>query len=95
MVDGDYTRARTALLFVDPYNDFLSDGGKLWPLVEGALRRSGCSTIYEPSPRRSGRPVFRSPSCRIGRWEPSDYESGASSRGIPLEARGTNSARCF
>lgn len=25
--------ARTALLFVDPYNDFLSDGGKLWPMV--------------------------------------------------------------
>jgi hypothetical protein len=22
-------RARTGLLFVDPYNDFLSDGGKL------------------------------------------------------------------
>jgi hypothetical protein len=30
-----YTKDRTALLFVDPYNDFLSDGGKLWPLVEG------------------------------------------------------------
>lgn len=24
---------QTALLFVDPYNDFLSEGGKLWPLV--------------------------------------------------------------
>jgi hypothetical protein len=23
--------ARTGLLFVDPYNDFLSEGGKLWP----------------------------------------------------------------
>lgn len=23
----------SALLFVDPYNDFLSEGGKLWPLV--------------------------------------------------------------
>ena len=27
-------RARTGLLFVDPYNDFLSDGGKLWPMVK-------------------------------------------------------------
>lgn len=25
--------ARTALLFVDPYNDFLAEKGKLWPLV--------------------------------------------------------------
>jgi nicotinamidase-related amidase len=24
---------RTALLFIDPYNDFLADGGKLWPMV--------------------------------------------------------------
>ncbi len=28
-----YPPARTALLFVDPYNDFLAEGGKLWPLV--------------------------------------------------------------
>jgi nicotinamidase-related amidase len=25
--------SRTALLFIDPYNDFLSEGGKLWPMV--------------------------------------------------------------
>src|SRR5882724_9328322 len=25
---------RTGLLFVDPYNDFLSEGGKLWPLLK-------------------------------------------------------------
>jgi hypothetical protein len=24
----------TGLLFVDPYNDFLSEGGKLWPRVK-------------------------------------------------------------
>ena len=29
-----YDPARTGLLFVDPYNDFLSDGGKLWPRVK-------------------------------------------------------------
>lgn len=28
-----YNRDDTALLFVDPYNDFLSEGGKIWPLV--------------------------------------------------------------
>lgn len=28
-----YEASETALLFVDPYNDFLSEGGKLWPLV--------------------------------------------------------------
>ena len=28
-----YPAGRTALLFVDPYNDFLAEGGKLWPRV--------------------------------------------------------------
>lgn len=28
-----YPSAATALLLLDPYNDFLSEGGKLWPLV--------------------------------------------------------------
>ena len=95
MVDGDYTRARTALLFVDPYNDFLSDGGKLWPLVEGVAKEVGVLDnlrTITAAIRKAGIPVFIVPHRR---WEPSDYESGASSRGIPLEARGTNSARCF
>ncbi len=29
----DYQPDQTALLFIDPYNDFLSEGGKLWPRV--------------------------------------------------------------
>src|SRR5258707_878047 len=28
-----YDPTRTAVLLVDPYNDFLSEGGKLWPQV--------------------------------------------------------------
>jgi nicotinamidase-related amidase len=28
-----YPAGRTALLLVDPYNDFLAEGGKLWPAV--------------------------------------------------------------
>jgi nicotinamidase-related amidase len=27
-MDNRYAKDRTALLFVDPYNDFLSEGGK-------------------------------------------------------------------
>lgn len=29
-----YSAADSALLFIDPYNDFLSEGGKLWPAVK-------------------------------------------------------------
>jgi hypothetical protein len=31
---NSYLSDRTALLLVDPYNDFLSEGGKLWPRVK-------------------------------------------------------------
>ena len=41
MTTTSYISNRTGLLFVDPYNDFLSDGGKLWPLVEGVANEVG------------------------------------------------------
>jgi hypothetical protein len=34
MAQPTYDPTRTGLLFVDPYNDFLSEGGKLWPRVK-------------------------------------------------------------
>jgi len=38
---GVYDPARTGLLFVDPYNDFLSEGGKLWPRVKEVAEQVG------------------------------------------------------
>ena len=29
-----YDARKTALLFIDPYNDFLSEGGKVWPAIQ-------------------------------------------------------------
>ena len=34
MASGSYDQRTTGLLLVDPYNDFLSEGGKLWPRVK-------------------------------------------------------------
>jgi nicotinamidase-related amidase len=34
MKEITYQREKTALLFIDPYNDFLSEGGKIWPRVK-------------------------------------------------------------
>jgi nicotinamidase-related amidase len=63
----EYMANRTALLLVDPYNDFLSDGGKLWPNVKAvaesvellqhlralveAARRAGIAVFYVPHRR--------------------------------------------
>ena len=66
MSDLIYRPEHTALLFVDPYNDFLSEGGKLWPkvapvakevrLLENlrtvvtAVRRAGIRCVHRSSP---------------------------------------------
>jgi len=36
-----YVAHRTALVFIDPYNDFLSDGGKMWPQLEDIAAQVG------------------------------------------------------
>lgn len=36
-----YDPERTAILMIDPYNDFLSEGGKLWPLLKDAAAEIG------------------------------------------------------
>ena len=41
MTPPNYDPNITAILLVDPYNDFLSEGGKLWPRVTGCQGWSG------------------------------------------------------
>ena len=50
-----YDQLRTGLLFVDPYNDFLPNGGKLWPLVEGIANEVGLIDNLRKSSQRSAR----------------------------------------
>lgn len=74
MADENYAKERTALLFVDPYNDFLSEGGKFWPMVKGVANDVGLldnlRTIIA-AVRKAGIQVFVVPHRR---WEPGDYE---------------------
>ena len=70
----NYIRASTALLLVDPYNDFLSEGGKIWPRVQAVAEEVGLlnnlRTIVAAI-RGAGIRVFIAPHRR---WEPGDYE---------------------
>lgn len=75
MANGDYAKDRTALLFIDPYNDFLSEGGKLWPMVErvaNQVRLIDNLRSVTQAVRGAGIPVFIVPHRR---WEPGDFES--------------------
>jgi nicotinamidase-related amidase len=75
MAQPAYNEASTALLFVDPYNDFLSEGGKIWPRVKAVAEEVGLidnlKTISQ-AVRRAGMRVFIVPHRR---WERGDYES--------------------
>jgi nicotinamidase-related amidase len=62
-----YVANRTGLLLVDPFNEFLSDGGKLWPRIRAGAesidllgrlrtlldtaRRAGVTVLYVPHRR--------------------------------------------
>jgi nicotinamidase-related amidase len=75
MRQSTYNAKSTALLFVDPYNDFLSEGGKVWPLIKDVAEEVGLldnlRTISK-AVRDAGIQVVIVPHRR---WEPGDYES--------------------
>jgi nicotinamidase-related amidase len=70
-----YDAERTALLLVDPYNDFLSDGGKLFPMLRDVAAdvhlldnlRAAVDTA-----RKADLQVFYVPHRR---WQPGDYDN--------------------
>lgn len=69
-----YARERTALLLVDPYNDFLSEGGKIYPRIKAIADEVGLLDNL----RRLDRAV-RAVRIQIvivphRRWQPGDYE---------------------
>jgi nicotinamidase-related amidase len=63
-----YPKGRTALLFVDPYNDFLAEGGKLWKRISGtanAANLHGNLRSVVSAARKAGLPVFIVPHHRF------------------------------
>lgn len=77
MITANYPAATTALLLVDPYNDFLSEGGKVWPRVKPIAEAIGLLDnlrAIDTAIRNAGILVVYSPHRR---WEPGDYEDWA------------------
>jgi nicotinamidase-related amidase len=73
MTTPAYNPARTGLLFVDPYNDFLSEGGKLWPRVREVAEQVGLIDnlkVIVKAAREKNIQLFIVPHHR---WEPGDY----------------------
>jgi hypothetical protein len=75
MSEHGYENEKTALLLIDPYSDFLSEAGKLWPRVKDVATEVGLLDNLEGITRvvrRNGIQIFIVPHRR---WEPGDYET--------------------
>jgi len=42
MANLNFDKEITALLVIDPYNDFISEGGKLWSRLKGVAEANNC-----------------------------------------------------
>jgi ureidoacrylate peracid hydrolase len=65
----------TALLVIDPYNDFVSEGGKAWARVKTTAQPNGCIAHMEQvmaAARAAGLRVFY---ALHHRYRPGDYET--------------------
>jgi ureidoacrylate peracid hydrolase len=70
-----YDKDVTALLVIDPYNDFISEGGKLWGRLKAVAEANSCvphmSQVLNAA-RRAGLRVFY---VLHHRYRPGDYET--------------------
>ena len=70
-----YEKQLTALLVIDPYNDFIAEGGKVWDRLKAVAEANGCVPNMLQvlnAARKAGLRVFYAPHRR---YRPGDYET--------------------
>jgi nicotinamidase-related amidase len=75
MAQVTYDKPVTALLVIDPFNDFISEGGKFWPRLKTVAEANGCvpnMLRVLQAARASGLRVFY---AMHHRYRPGDYET--------------------
>jgi len=68
-------KATTALLVVDPYNDFISEGGKIWPRIKAVAEANNCVPNMLEVLNAARRRQFRVFYAMHHRYRPGDYET--------------------
>jgi nicotinamidase-related amidase len=75
MVQVTYEKQLTALLVIDPYNDFISEGGKIWGRLKAVAEANRCvppiAQVFDAA-RKAGLRVFY---ALHHRYRPGDYET--------------------
>jgi ureidoacrylate peracid hydrolase len=70
-----YHKQLTALLVIDPHNDFLSEGGKLWPRLKGVAEANHCIPNMLQVLNAARKAELRVFYALHHRYRPGDYET--------------------
>jgi len=70
-----YDKGITALLVVDPYNDFISEGGKLWPRIKAVAEANNCIPHMLEVLNAARKAKLRVFYAMHHRYRPGDYET--------------------
>jgi len=70
-----YDRELTALLVIDPYNDFISEGGKVWDRIRHVAEANHCVPHMVEVLNAARRAELRVFYALHRRYRPGDYES--------------------
>jgi len=70
-----YDKDITALLVVDPYNDFISEGGKIWPRIKAVAEANKCVDHMLEVLTAARRAKLRVFYAMHHRYRPGDYET--------------------
>lgn len=71
----NYDPSTTAILLVDPYNDFLSEGGKLWPRVKAVAEEVQLLSHLRKVVSTARTQAFKIIFVPHHRWQAGDYVS--------------------
>ena len=75
MADLKFEKEITGVLLIDPYNDFISEGGKIWDRIKGVAEANECvphMLQLLTAARKTGVRVFY---AMHHRYRPGDYET--------------------
>ena len=75
MSNNTYDADSTALLLIDPYNDFISDGGKIWPRISAVADANHCVQHMLEVLQAARAARLRVFYALHRRYRPGDYES--------------------
>jgi ureidoacrylate peracid hydrolase len=75
MATATYEKQITALLVVDPYNDFISEGGKIWPHIKAVAEANNCVSHMLQVLNAAREAKLRVFYAMHHRYRPGDYET--------------------